>query len=85
MVVALPLLSLWGISVSHRCADAVVRRRLLLIDILLVTWNIDALVKYTAVSDAVVELCWYLYYIPIVYLPLLLVLAALRVLSLIHI
>lgn len=79
MVVALPLLSLWGISVSHRCADAVVRRRLLLIDILLVTWNIDALVKYTAVSDAVVELCWYLYYIPIVYLPLLLVLAALRV------
>ena len=78
MLVMVVVLTLWSISLYYRCSDVTVRRRLLGVAILLDLLQVDALVKYTAQTSSVVAVCWYLYYIPLVFVPLLMALAALR-------
>lgn len=78
MIVAGPLFVLWGASMYMRCSDMVVRRYLVLIVSLLVLWLLAVLVKYASVSDVVGQMCWYLYYVPMVFIPLFCFLAGLR-------
>lgn len=82
MVLMVPALTAWGVSIYKRCEDALVRRRYLQIDVLIILWLIDALVKYAAVSDRVVAITWYLYYVPLVFVPLLQLFAALHITTL---
>ncbi len=78
MIVAGPLLTLWGASMYVRCSDAVVRRYLVAIVALLVLWLLIVIVKYASVSDAVGQVCWYLYYVPMLFAPAFCLFAALR-------
>ncbi len=78
MALAVPLLVLWGVSVARRCQDPVVRRHYVAIDAMLVLWMVDALVKYCSLSDAAIAAGWYLYYVPLVFVPLLQLFCAMR-------
>lgn len=78
MILMVPLLGLWTLSIWQRCPDAQVRCYLMRCAAMLALLQLVALVKYTAQSDAAVALGWYLYYPTIVYVPLLVLFCALK-------
>ena len=78
MLLMVPALTAWGVSISHRCSDDAVRRYLTWADALMVLWQIVALCKYAAMSDWLVAALWYAYYLPLALVPLMLLFCALR-------
>lgn len=70
-VAAAPLVTLWGFSACRRCTDRFVRRCLAGVCALCLFWILDTLVKYPCQIDELVRLLWYLFYIPILFIPLL--------------
>ena len=78
MIVASPLLTLWGVSMYVRCSDAVVRRYLVAMAALLIAWLLIVLVKYALVSDIAAQICWYLFYVPLIFIPTICLFASLR-------
>lgn len=71
MIVMVGLLTAWGASAYYRCSDAEVRRYLALATGLMVGWMILVLVKYATHNPVVSEYAWYLFYVPMLFLPLL--------------
>ena len=78
MAIAGPVLALWGASVYVRCSDMAIRRYLVGIAAILVLWLLAVQVKYASAGDTVRQLCWYLYYVAIVFAPTLFLLAVFR-------
>ena len=78
MILMVPLLGLWTLSIWQRCPDAQVRSYLIRCAAMLALLQLIALVKYTAQSDFVVALSWYLYYPALIFVPLLVLFCALR-------
>ena len=71
------LFTAWGISVQRRVMQPQARRILMLIAALMVFWVFDRTVKFFFVTDQnVIRYLWYLYYLPMLLIPLLSVFAA---------
>lgn len=81
MIVLGPLFAAWGFSVHLRCSDAQVRRCLKGTAALAVLWMLIVVLKYRypGESDQVVLTLWYLYYVPLTFIPALCLICALRV------
>lgn len=61
----------WGFSVRNRVVQIQVRRYLSAVSYLMVFWFVVRSAKYFFVSDpAIVRYLWYLYYFPILFIPL---------------
>lgn len=61
----------WGISVSKRVIQAQVRRYLVSVSGLMVFWFIIRSMKYYFISDVgTARQLWYLYYLPMLFIPL---------------
>ena len=71
------LFTAWGLSVRFRIVHSQVRRCMTLIAGLMVFWILVRTMKYTLLSDpTAVRLSWYLYYFPLIFIPLLCLFAA---------
>ena len=69
------LFSAWGFSVRHRIVSKNIRRLLTAESGLLVLWMLIRTVKYYFVADPNVNrMLWYLYYIPMLFVPVLAIL-----------
>lgn len=72
------LFAVWGISVRQRIIQTQVRRYLTAVSILMVFWVLVRTVKYQFFTDTHLgRYCWYLYYLPMLFIPLLLLFVAL--------
>ena len=71
MIVMVAAFTGWGASAFFRCSDRIVRRYLAIATALMVGWMVMILVKYLADSPIFIELAWYSYYLPMIFLPLL--------------
>ena len=62
----------WGVSVKRRILHSTVRRYLLAITVLLLFWMSVRTCKYLLLTglDAMECLCWYCFYIPMIFVPL---------------
>ena len=69
-VIYIALLIAWGISLGARIIQTQVRRYLLMIVALMMLWLIFRTVKYIVIGDEARRLLWYLYYIPMLFIPL---------------
>lgn len=78
MIALTPLLTAWGVSIFLRCSDAKIRGCLMTIVGLLLSWFLLVLLKYPSPDDLFVSACWYLFYIPMVFIPTLALLAGIR-------
>lgn len=78
MIIMVGLLTAWGASAYYRCSDSEVRRYLAIATALMVGWMILVLVKYSSPHPAVSEYAWYLFYVPMLFLPLLSLFGVLR-------
>ena len=78
VVLQISLISAWGLSLYRRIVQAQARRYLCSVAVLMLLWlNFKAL-KYYIVTDVhAVRYLWYLYYLPLVYIPLFMLFAAL--------
>lgn len=65
------LISAWGISVRKRIIQLQVRRYLTAISVLMVLWLLFRSVKYSIGSIDAQRYLWYLYYLPMFFIPLL--------------
>ena len=66
------LYAAWGISIRKRVVQAQVRRYLTAVSLLMVFWFAVRTMKYYFVIDpAVTRYLWYLYYLPMLFIPLL--------------
>lgn len=70
-VLCAPLVTLWCYGACRRCTDRFVQRCLVGICALCLFWILDTLVKYPATGEGLVRALWYLFYIPIIFIPLL--------------
>lgn len=59
----------WGFSVHLRCSDIKIRGNLKIIAALLAAWLLDVLLKYPVKSDLAASIMWYLYYVPMMFIP----------------
>lgn len=72
------LFAAWGISVSNRIIQPQVRRYLIAISVLMVFWIAVRGIKYSLDTCPWLMRClWYLYYLPMLFIPLLAVFVAL--------
>lgn len=59
----------WGFSVHLRCSDIKIRGNLKIVAALLAAWLLDVLLKYPVKSDLAASIMWYLYYVPMMFIP----------------
>lgn len=64
------LLSAWGISVGIRIIQVQARRYLLSISALMVLWMLLRTVKFTIADPDAERILWYMYYLPLLFIPL---------------
>lgn len=71
-VIYIGLYTAWGISIRKRVVQAQVRRYLTAVSVLMVFWFAIRTMKYYFVIDPVVtRYLWYLYYVPMLFIPML--------------
>lgn len=79
MAVAGVVIALWGITVRYRCSGTTIRQHLTTATALLVFMPLLPLLRYRTVGcEALSNLYWYAYYVPMLYVPTLLMFCALR-------
>lgn len=72
------LFSAWGISLRRRIIQVEVRRYFSAISFMMVFWLLIRTVKYQFFTDTHVgRFCWYLYYLPMLFIPVLVLFVAL--------
>ena len=77
-VIYIVLFTAWGISVRGRIIQSQVRRYLTAISVLMVFWVTDRTIRYIIAEDPwVLRHLWYLYYLPMLFIPMLAVFVAL--------
>lgn len=72
----------WGISVNHRCTDAVIEHNLFRIVLLIVLWLVLAMGKLVVATSLAKTLLWYGQCLPLLFIPLLFFFCVLRASSL---
>lgn len=78
MAATVAFLSVWGPFSCWRCFDLRVRRYMAGCFILFAGWMLIVIVKYAVLWDPAVELLWYSFYVPLLFVPMLCVFTALR-------
>lgn len=78
MVVTVALLSVWGPFSCWRCFDSQVRRYMAACFVMLAVWMLVVIVKYAVGWDPLIELMWYSFYVPLLFVPMLCVFTAFR-------
>ncbi len=68
-IIHICLLTSWGISIHLRIIQTQVRRYLLTIAFMMASWMLLKIVNYSLDSMDVNRLLWYLYYIPMLFIP----------------
>ena len=77
-VIYIVLFTAWGISVHRRIIQSQVRRYLTAISVLMVFWVTARTIRYIIAEDPwVLRHLWYLYYLPMLFIPMLAVFVAL--------
>lgn len=77
-VIYIVLFTAWGISVRRRIIQSQVRRYLAAISVLMVFWVTARTIRYIIAEDPwVLRHLWYLYYMPMLFIPMLAVFVAL--------
>ena len=77
-VIYIVLFTAWGISVRRRIIQSQVRRYLTAISVLMVFWVTARTIRYIIAEDPwVLRHLWYLYYLPMLFIPMLAVFVAL--------
>lgn len=65
------LFSMWGVSVQRRIIQQQTKKYLICISSLMIFWIILKTLKYFIITDAVINrYIWYLYYAPLLFIPL---------------
>ena len=78
LLVAAVSFSIWGVLTYLRCLDYVLRRRLVAIATICTLWMIEVIFKYKSFTPHYATLLWYLYYVPMTFVPLLYQLCGMR-------
>lgn len=78
VIVGILVLAIWGITLYCRCSDSVIRRRLVAIAALFIFWLLNVLVRYKTNTYLTSTINWYLYYIPMLFVPALCATSALK-------
>ncbi|MGN0072991.1 MAG: hypothetical protein ACI36W_04255 [Coriobacteriales bacterium] len=78
MIMIAALIGLWGPFSCLRCYDPSIRRCLIGVFVLLEVWLLLVVCKYCVSSDALSVALWYLYYVPMLLIPMLCLFAALH-------
>lgn len=78
LLVAAIAFSIWGVLVYLRCLDYVLRRRLVAVATICALWMIEVILKYKSFTPFYATVLWYLYYVPMTFVPLLYQLCGLR-------
>ena len=63
------LFSLWTIRLYYKLYDKKTRRYILIIGLLIIFWMLIRIVKGIASSSLLERMCWYLYYLPLIFIP----------------
>lgn len=75
-VLYIGLFAAWGFSLNQRVIQKKVRQYLISVVVLLIFWNVLKTLKYLVVTDPIVcRYLWYLYYVPMLLIPLMVFLA----------
>ena len=69
-IIHIGLLIAWGISIHTRIIQVQVRRYLLSIIFLMITWLMLKTIKHAIANISLKHWLWYLYYIPILFIPI---------------
>ncbi len=71
------LFTAWGVSVYRRIIQVQERRYLICIALLMVIWMTERVLKFRVFENPAADrICWYLYYVPILFIPMLSLFAA---------
>ena len=75
-VLYIGLFAAWGFSLNRRVVQKKVKRYLIFVVVLLIFWNVLKTLKYLVVTEPIIcRYLWYLYYAPMLLIPLLVFLA----------
>lgn len=75
-VLYIGLFAAWGFSLNRRVIQKKVKQYLISVVVLLIFWNVIKTLKYLIVTDSIVSrYLWYLYYVPMLLIPLMVFLA----------
>ena len=75
------LFTIWTIRLYYKLYDKKTRRYILLIGLLIVFWMLIRIIKGIAVSPLTERMCWYLYYLPLIFIPTLYYISSLSLLG----
>ena len=75
------LFTIWTIRLYYKLYDKKTRRYILLIGLLIVFWMLIRIIKGIAVSPLTERMCWYLYYLPLIFIPTLYYISSLYLLG----
>ena len=75
------LFTIWTIRLYYKLYDKKTRRYILLIGLLIVFWMLIRIIKGIAVSPLIERMCWYLYYLPLIFIPTLYYISSLSLLG----
>ena len=71
-VLCVPITALWLYITRKRCTDRAIRRYITEIAALICFFLIDTALRHPSILNSVSEITWYLYYLPIIFMPTLL-------------
>lgn len=72
------LIAVWGFSVHVRCSDARIRHYLMTVSALCVGWILVVIMKYASSHDVLESYLWYLFYVPLLFIPTFCLFSAMR-------
>ena len=75
------LFTIWTIRLYYKLYDKKTRRYILLIGLLIVFWMLIRIIKGIAVFPLTERMCWYLYYLPLIFIPTLYYISSLSLLG----
>lgn len=79
-IITLVLFFVWGITIRNRIIHPRIRGLLIAISYLIIFWLVIRTIKYKLVADIDTErFLWYLYYIPLIFIPTLSFLVSLNI------
>ena len=63
------LFTMWTIRLYYKLYDKKTRRYILFIGILIVFWMLIRIIKWVTLDINIERICWYLYYLPLIFIP----------------
>ena len=61
--------TLWTIRLYYKLYDKKTRRYILIIGLLIIFWMLIRIIKSIVISSFIERMCWYLYYLPLIFIP----------------